>query len=429
MYRRLLSGLGAPIPTGLGASAQPLLPLDADVVVDHPGATAIHSRDDAPDQFVQLFPLGQRGDEDGDEAMERIERRVFMQSAAVFTGLGVGGGVAALEAVRHELNGLVADEPRAVEVEEWGAIALDYGQAYLVTAPATLLATLLVDLRGVQGAMQRHPGESEQRELMRAGALLAAFTALTVANLGDLGAARRWWRSARHAADKSADPFTRFWVRGCEVAQHEHRPVLATLRLVVEADALLDEAPPAAWPEFLSGKAQVLALAGQLGAAERALGQLRECASTFVGRNRDSLFDFAESNLRYVESAVYSHAGSFVKAEQAQQAALAACHESSLRGPAQIELQRALCLVRSGDPAEGARHAQAVITGLPVMHRLRPVADLGQKVFSAIPVSERRRSWAVEYHECLESALPGEGVGNSVQHRRSSSGVGSSRHA
>ncbi|MGH3570116.1 MAG: hypothetical protein ACRDRH_29740, partial [Pseudonocardia sp.] len=78
-----------------------------------------------------------------------------------------------------------------------------------------------------------------------------------------------------------------------------------------------------------------------------------------------------------------------------------------LRAPAQIELQRALCLVRSGDPAQGAGHAQAIITGLPVMHRLRPVADLGLKVFSAIPMSERRRSWAVEYHECLESALPG----------------------
>lgn len=390
-----------------------------DDVVPAPGSAAgptVSSHVSLGTSFLggNLDLLLQLAGEDGEEMMKR---RAFVQAVVLARlGLGVGGTAAILEAVRHELDRSVADERGAAGVDEWQAIALDYGQTYLVTAPATLLQTLLVDLHGVQLAMQRHSGEqAAQRELVRVGALLAVFTAHTVADLGDLVAARRWWRSARRAADESADPFTVFWVRGREVvrAGYERRPVEATLRLVDEAEARFDlkKAPPAVLSEFWSGKAQTLALAGRHGEAERVMYQVRELPVSAA--HRDSLFDYAEENLRYTESFVYSHAGSFAEAEQAQQAALALYTDSNLRDAAQIELQRALCLVRSGDFAQGAGHAQTVITDLPVIHRERPFADLGQKVLDAIPAKERRRSWAQEYRECLESSLPG-GAGNSL---------------
>lgn len=100
--------------------------------------------------------------------------------------------------------------------------------------------------------------------------------------------------------------------------------------------------------------------------------------------------------------------GSFAKTELAQQAALRLYPESNMRGPAQIELQRALCLVRSGDLAQGTRYAQTTITNLPVIHRIRPVADLGQRVLSVIPAHERHQGWAKEYGECLQLSFPGE---------------------
>ena len=361
-----------------------------------------------------LDPLLRLAGEDGEEM---LKRRAFVQAAVLARlGLGVGGIAAILEAVRHELDRSIADERGAAGVDEWQAIALDHGQAYLVTAPATLLQMLIVDLHGLELAMQRHPDERAQRELVRVGALLAAVTAHTVADLGGLVEARRWWRSARRAADEAADPYTVFWVRGLEVvhAGYERRPVEATLRLVAEAEARFDltAAPPAVLSEFLSGKAQTLALAGRHGEAERVLCQVRELPMSAA--HRDSMFDFAEENLRYTESFVYSHAGRFAEAEQAQQAALTLYTDSNPRDPAKIELQRALCLVRSGDFAQGAGHAQAIITDLPMMHRCRVFADLGQKVLGAIPAGERRHSWAQEYRECLESSLPGEGAGNSL---------------
>ncbi len=137
---------------------------------------------------------------------------------------------------------------------------------------------------------------------------------------------------------------------------------------------------------------------------------MRECFSKLPAppAHRDSLFDFAEENLRFTESFVYSHMGNFAKADEAQQAALNLYADSNLLAPAEIELQRALCLVRSGDLAQGTRHAQTTITNLPVMYRIRTVADLGQKVLAAIPAHQRRQSWAKEYGECLEASFPNQ---------------------
>ncbi|MGH3835401.1 MAG: helix-turn-helix domain-containing protein [Pseudonocardiaceae bacterium] len=358
------------------------------------------------DDFLDsnLDPLLRLAGEDGEDTMER---RTFILQAAV---LGVGGTGPILEAVRHELHRSFSDERVTADVDEWQQIALDYGHACLVTAPATLLPALIGDLHGVQLAMHRYPDEAAQRKLLQASALLAAFTAATVADLGDLVEARRWWRTARLAADKAADPYTMFWIRGHEVvrAGYEHRSIPAILGLVNEAEAHLDKAPPEVLPGFFAGKAQTLALAGRYGEAEQTLCQARECSSKLPASvsRRDSLFDWDEGNLRFTESFVYSHAGNFAQAEQAQQATLTLYADSNERDSAHIELLRALCLVRSGDLTQGARHAQATITNLPVMYRNRPVVDLGQKVLGAIPVHERRQSWAKEYGECLEVSFP-----------------------
>ncbi len=171
-----------------------------------------------------LGSLLQLAGEDGDDW---VKRREFIAQTGLLAGLGVGGTAAVLEAVRHELHRSLSAERVTADVDEWQEIALDYGQTYLVTTPATLLPALIVDLHGVRLAIQRHPDETAQRKLVQASALLAAFTAQTVANLGDLVEAQRWWRTARRSADEAADPYTMFWIRGREIvrAGYERRPV------------------------------------------------------------------------------------------------------------------------------------------------------------------------------------------------------------
>ena len=156
-----------------------------------------------------------------------------------------------------------------------------------------------------------------------------------------------------------------------------------------------------------TGKAQTLALAGRHVEAEQALCRTRELPVTSY---QDSLFGFTEENLRFTESFVYSHAGNFTKAkaERAQETALTLYGDDNLRSRAQIDMLRALCLVSMRDTAEGTRHALDTITSLPVVHRIRTIADLGQKMLGSIPVHERSQAWAKEYDECLAVSFPGQ---------------------
>lgn len=354
-----------------------------------------------------LLGLAGEGDED------IMKRRAFLMSIAALAGLRAAGATTALETIRHGVNQSLAERHAATDIDEWREIALEYGQTYPITAPGELLSTLMVDLYGLQAAMQRYPNDTTQRELRYVGAMLTAFTAQTLANMGYLKEARRWWRTARRAADESGDQYCILWIRGREIvrAGYEGRPLTVILQLIEEAEARIDRnSPLAALPEFLSGKAQTLALMGQpaSGEVENTLNRVRGAFSSLplsVKAQRDSIFAWGEERLRFTESLVYTYLGDFRRADAAQTAALALYPADDLRSPAQVELQRALCLIGAGDVRQGIDHAQGIITNLPAMHRVRPVADLGHKVLKAVPVLEQPRAGVQEYRECIAASF------------------------
>jgi hypothetical protein len=285
-----------------------------------------------------------------------------------------------------------------------GRIAWEYGFSYMTTPPAELLGGLQVDFAVLGDVMRRQRADAAQRELYRVAALLAAFTAMTLANLGHLRYARRWWRTAKEAADASGDIQARLWTRGNEVvrALYEQRPVPAVLDLVAEAEAVSADgkAPPSALPFLLGGKAQTLALTGQAAAAEAALHEVRdnfERLPAYTTRDTASVFGFSEPNVRFTESAVYSTLGEFARADRAQAAALALFPAHEPRRPVKIKLQRALCLVRAGDVVPGVEHAHAVMTGLPREQHDRLIVDLGHKVLGAVPAADRGRDGVREF--------------------------------
>src|SRR6266540_3364052 len=213
----------------------------------------------------------------------------------------------------------------------------------------------MVDVVGLQYAMGRGPNDAIMRELRRVAGFLASFMAMTLANLGQTHEARRWWRTARRTSDEAGDLEASLWIRGREVvrAPYERCPLPAVLQLAEQAESrVLPGAARSALPQLFAGKAQSLALAGRHTEAVGALEQIQESFAdlpTSTANDHDSLFGWAEERMRFTESFVFSHLGDTERANDAQRRALALYPASYLRGPAQIELQRAFCLVRDGD--------------------------------------------------------------------------------
>jgi hypothetical protein len=145
-------------------------------------------------------------------------------------------------------------------------------------------------------------------------------------------------------------------------------------------------------------------LAGRADDATAALNQFEDIYAALPSNatvDQDTLFTFADHNVHFTQSFVYSQLGQIEQAAVAQAQALAAYPASYRRGPAQIELQRALCLVRGNDVTGGVRHAQTVITALSPADYIRPIFDLSRRVIDAVPPAQQPHAAVAELRDCL----------------------------
>jgi hypothetical protein len=299
---------------------------------------------------------------------------------------------------------------------DWEETVAELGYEYMVRPPHELLPTLLVDMTTIQFAVNGEPENSPRaRDLRRCAAYLAALTAMTVANLGQLGEVRRWWRTARNFADGSKDPSVRAWVRGREIvrAMYEKRPIEFVITLADTYEAQLAGVPRAALPEFLGGRAQALAIAGRTQEASDALPQFVDVCENLPAhatRNAGSVFGWSLDRQMFTTSFVHSFAGNYKEAATAQDAAVLLYPSTYVRGPAQIELQRAVCLARMGDSAGAARHAQGQLERLSAADQIRPIVDLAHRVNGFIPTTDSGLPEVANFREYLAATRQIEAV-------------------
>lgn len=171
----------------------------------------------------------------GPEEASDLRRRVLFQSALVgVAGTGVLGAAGGLEILRGALGSTLAgqDSPD-LSVEEWSAQAAEYGHTYLVDPPEMVFSDLTADLLDVHERYDRETDDDDRRELARVIAQFSALMALTLSNLGQVRASRRWWVTAGKAADTSTDVAVRVWVRGQQAIRslYERRPPQIAINL------------------------------------------------------------------------------------------------------------------------------------------------------------------------------------------------------
>ncbi|GAA4725927.1 hypothetical protein [Phytohabitans rumicis] len=336
-----------------------------------------------------------------------MERRLLLQHALAALAAGTAGTAAALETIRDGLARSVSTSPGAEhDVDEWAEVAWEYGRAYLTTAPDVLVADIAADVVDVQQRLQDEDDDVHRQELSRVSAQLAGLMAMSLTNLGQLRAARRWWRTARQAADASEDPLTRVWIRGEQAirALYSHRSPQAAIDLADEALAISGTYYRG---KALAGKAQALAAMGRADEAKTVIRMIEpalEQMPASVVDDQVTVYGWPEHCLRHAESYVYSHIGDSDEARRAQRQALALYPPTEQRARALVQLHQAMCLIADGHLDDGSLHAQHTIGALPTSQRTALVMQVGHRVLNTVPAGERDRSSVTGLYEML--ALP-----------------------
>ncbi|MEV8375699.1 helix-turn-helix transcriptional regulator [Kribbella sp. NPDC056861] len=321
-------------------------------------------------------------------------------------------GVESLEAVRHELAGSFGP---GREVAEWRAVATSHAHEFAKTPPAERLPELTADLQ-----LLRTGAAAGSATLAVPAAELAVLIALTLAELGRLRAAERWWRTARATADGSAErriaSLARSWEATSGLA--EHRPLPRLLELADDALVLAER--PADVACALAARARVLAAQGEAAQARQVVRELQAVTVNLSGRSAvsDSPFEWADFETHAVEGRVCAALGDTLGAYLALDQALASCRSETAER-AELELVFAHCLVMDRDVAAGLAVAMRVLVELPDQWHTHHLYDAAGHVLAAVRGDEQGRAAVWDYQALLRR--------RPFDNRTVSSGSGSGR--
>ncbi|WP_161790962.1 helix-turn-helix transcriptional regulator [Actinomadura welshii] len=308
---------------------------------------------------------------------DEVKRRALLgilattAAAAPVTQLGYDA-----ERFRAILTGTLTSEATTRDADAWEQVVYDYAHEVNQLPPAVLLPDLLADLAELDLHITRAHG-LVWRRLVNTAALLAALTAFELTSAGDPRSARRWWRTADQAADRSGNKETACNVRGMEAVLTLYRgsAEASGASAIRSAEAALEVSPDK--PCFgtasaYSAKAQAYAQLGRHEEAERVMidqRRLFERIPAQVSDDKTSAWGWSEQRHHHVTSYVHMHAGDLERAQEAQDTAIGLYPSERFLGRAQVELHRAGVLIRTGDTDAGAQHVTHVIEGLTPAHR------------------------------------------------------------
>ncbi|TDD79217.1 hypothetical protein E1293_24000 [Actinomadura darangshiensis] len=277
------------------------------------------------------------------------------------------------ERMRAALIGTLTVEATPRDADAWERAAFDYAQEIDHVPATVILPDLLTDFAELNLHINRAHGPVWRR-LVDTAAHLAALTAFELTVVGDPRSARRWWRTAAHAADESGNRETACGVRGkaAVLSLYSGSSEVSAIRTADEALNISPGTPCYGTASAYSAKAQAFAQLGRHDEAERALidqERMFESMPARITDDRTSVWGWSERRLHHVVSYVHTHAGNLDRAHEAQDAAIALYPANRFLARAQIELHRAGGLLRTGDADAGAQHVIHTLEGLPPAHR------------------------------------------------------------
>lgn len=319
---------------------------------------------------------------------DQMERRALF-SALASLGVTASLPLSALEHVRDRLTraaGIPAGIPDSLT--DWQTVATQYAVKVPVTAPDDLLPDLLVDLADLSALVEA--GHRDGQVLLGIAAQLTGYIAMCTSELGHAATTFRWWRTARHTADKSGQTDVRVGIRGQEgldLIYLGHTPAPA-LRLADDAVRLSTRQAAVGTAKAHHLRAAALAASGDGPAARRALDDLSRCVDALPASVREdtSLAGYPVYGVDFLRARVHTALGDTAAARPAIDAAQQVLPERHI-GSAKLQLTSAECLVLDGEVTEGIDQAVTVLTG---PHATGNVKNHAVRVLDALPDPARQ---------------------------------------
>jgi tetratricopeptide (TPR) repeat protein len=316
--------------------------------------------------------------------------------------------LADIETIRQSLTDALdqctVNEPG---VADWEQAALAYGRATRHTAPSRLLHGLSVDFAELAARVRARQPARLQRRLSYVTAQFAGLVSLELTNLERYGAARRWGRTARMAADEAGDPALSAWVRAQDAyaAFYEGDNYLVSAEVARQAQQLSGRTPSVGAALSAALEARATALVGDERAALAALARAEELLGGLDGESvTRSAFGYDEAQLRFHEGNALTHLGQTERAWIAQQRALELYPESDTLDRTLVHLDRAMSLIQSGDVNEGAAYALDKLLKLApgqrsdlILARARRLATEVGRHSSKIPAARDLRTLIISH--------------------------------
>jgi transcriptional regulator with XRE-family HTH domain len=307
-----------------------------------------------------------------------------------------------IESLRQEMDEIFRSAVSESSIEEWEKIAIRYARATRDRAAIVLLGDLNQELAELTRIIQNQLNTSTLRRLTRVSAQMSGLMCLAFCLLDDRRSFRKWARTATLAGNESGDSEVLSWVLAQESYGHYYSGDMSEAIDISRHATEVVKVPCTGAALASALEARACAITGKHTQARNALSRAESILSLLDEEVLiPSAFGYNEASFRFHEGNAYMHMRDVKSAMHAQDRALELCAPDNYADWAMTRLDRAQCLVYSGDVSSGLQYASETITSLAPAQRRGIIALRGQEVSEALPESEKKLTGARDFRELL----------------------------